>query len=176
MDLFQLREQFSREGIMMCFNGPLSHSIIEEMGTAVINYLEAEELARMAVQDVFATYIEMAQNVRNYQLLKKLQTGDTGTATILIANKDDKYAVTSGNVIMNSDIDPLVSRINNINGLEPDALKKLIKQQLRSERPPGATGAGIGLMEMAKRSSSRLEYSMRDINDQCSFFTLKVQI
>ncbi len=176
MDLFQLREQFSREGIMMCFNGPFSHSIIEEMGTAIKNYLEAEDITRMAVQDVFAAYIELAQNVRNYQMLRNLPTGDTGSATILIAKQSETYAVTAGNVIMQPDIDTLVSRIDHINSLDPDALKKLIRRQLRSEIPPGARGAGLGLMEVARRSKTRLEYSVRDIDGQYSFFTLTVHI
>ena len=176
MNLFQLREQFSREGIMMCFNGPFSHSIIEEMGTAIKNYLEAEDSTRMAVQDVFAAYIEMAQNVRNYQALRSLPTGDTGSATILIAKQGEIYAVTSGNVIMKADIAPLNSRIDHINSLDLDSLKKLIRQQLRSKIPPGAVGAGLGLMEIAKRSNAMLDYSVRDIDDRYSFFTLTVHI
>jgi hypothetical protein len=176
MDLFQLREQFSREGIMICFNGPLSHSIIEEMGTAIKNYLEADAIARMAVQDVFAAYIEMAQNVRNYQMLKKLPPGDIGSATILIAKTEDTYAVTSGNVILNADVEALVSRIELINSLQSDALKKMIRQQLHSETTSCSIGAGIGMMEMAKRSNRNLEYSIRNISEEYSFYTLKVYI
>jgi hypothetical protein len=159
MDLFQLREQFSRDGILMCFNGPFSHSIIEEIGIAIRNHLAAENIARMAVQDVFAIYIEMTQNARNY-----------------LTRKNNSYAVTSGNVVLKEDIEQLRSRIDHINALEPDELKKLIRQQLRAEVPAGATGAGIGLMEMAKRASNRLEYSVRDIDGGHSFFTLTAQI
>lgn len=176
MDLFQLREQFTRDGIMMCFNGPFSHSIIEEMGAAIKNHLEAENITRMAVQDVFAVYIEMTQNARNYLNKQHIPTGDTGSATILIAKQGESHAVISGNVIMKEDIQGLSSRIDLINSLDPDGLKKLIRQQLRSEPPPGATGAGIGLMEMAKRSNARLEYSMKEIDARYSFFTLKVLV
>lgn len=176
MDLFQLREQFSKDGIMMCFNGPFSHSIIEEMGTAIKNHLANENIARVAVQDVFAAYIEMTQNARNYLTRRDVPTGDTGSATIMIAKKDDVYVVTSGNVVLREDIAELTARIDGINALDPDSLKKEIRRQLRSELPPGALGAGIGLMEMAKRSASGLEYSIRGIDDRFSFFTLRVQI
>jgi hypothetical protein len=176
MDLFQLREQFTKEGILMCFNGPFSHSIIEEMGTAIKNHLAAENIARMAVQDVFAVYIEMTQNARNYLTCKNISVEDMGSATILISRHGDRYAVTSGNVILKSDVESLVARVEGINALDADALKKAIRQQLRCEIPPGALGAGIGLMEMAKRSNSKLHYSIRDINDRYSFFTLKTTV
>lgn len=175
MDLFQLREQFSKEGILMCFNGPFSHSIIEEMGTAIRNHLAAENIARMAVQDVFAVYVEMTQNARNYLAFRNIPIEDMGSATILIARQSDCYAVISGNVILREDVDPLVARIDHINALDGDALKKEIRRQLRCEVEPGK-GAGIGLMEMAKRSDGKLEYAIRDINDRYGFLTLKTLV
>ncbi len=175
MDLFLLREQFTKDGILMCFNGPFSHSIIEEMGTAIKNHLAAENIARMAVQDVFAVYIEMTQNARNYLTRNQIPIEDTGSATILIAKHGDCYAVASGNVILKADVEKLVSRIDRINAFDADALKKAIRQQLRCDVLPGE-GAGIGLMEMAKRSPAKLEYSLRDIDDRYAFFTLKTLI
>lgn len=176
MDLFRLREQFSKDGILICFNGPFSHSIIEEIGIAIRNHMAAENIARMAVQDVFSVYIEMTQNARNYLALKNIPLVDAGSSTIVIAKRNEAYAVTSGNVILKGDVEGLISRIEYINALNPDELKKLVRQQLRCEVPPGATGAGIGLMEMAKRTSGRLEYSISDISGEYSFFTLTVQL
>jgi len=176
MDLFKLREEFSQEGIMMCFNGPFSHSIIEEIGIAIRNHLAAENIARMAVQDVFAVYIEMTQNARNYLVSRDISTGDAGSATITIAKQGEAYAVTSGNLVRTEDIASLGARLDRINGLDRDGLKKEIRQQLRNEVPPGALGAGIGLMEIAKRSVAKLEYSIRNVNDQYAFFTLTVLV
>jgi len=174
MDLFQLRNEFARDGIMLCFNGPFSHSIIEEIGTAIRNHLAAENIARVAVQDVFAVYVEMAQNARNYLASRDILPGDASSATIVIAKKGDSYLVTSGNLLRNADVNALSARIDRINSLQPDELKKLIRQQLRSEIPPGASGAGIGLMEMARRATAKLNYSIRDLDDQHAFFTLTV--
>lgn len=176
MDLFQLREQFSKDGIMMCFNGPFSHSIIEEIGIAIRNHLAADKMAPMAVQDVFAAYIEMAQNARNYLTLRNIPVRNAGSATIVIAKQGDGYAVTAGNVILKEDVGALSQRIDQINMLEPDDLKKLIRQQLRREVLPGQSGAGIGLMEIAKRATARLAYTIRDIDGQYGFFTLTVKI
>ena len=40
LDLFDMRGVFTRQEIMICFNGPFSRSIIEELGNAVKRYLE----------------------------------------------------------------------------------------------------------------------------------------
>lgn len=176
MDLFQLREEFSKKGIMMCFNGPFSHSIIEEIGIAVKNYLAAEKSSKAAVQDVFSTYVEMTQNARNYLVLKGMSTGDAGAATIVIAKQEEKYILTAGNTVRKEDVEALKTRIDRINALGADELKTLIRQQLRTEAPPGALGAGIGLMEIARRAASRLDYSFHDVDGENTFFTLSVAV
>lgn len=176
LNLFALREQFSKAGIMMCFNVPFSHSIIEEIGTAIRNHLCAENLPPMAVQDVFAVYIEMTQNARNYLHRQETPSNDAGAATIIIARQEESYVISSGNVIRKEDVAGLSHRIDQINSLDRENLKKAIRQQLRREAQGAEQGAGIGLMEMAKRSATRLEFTFQEIDNQSDFFTLTVKI
>jgi hypothetical protein len=42
INLWLLHRQFEEANIQICFNGPLTHSIIEELGMAVRRYLENE--------------------------------------------------------------------------------------------------------------------------------------
>ena len=65
-DLLAMREHYNRQRIMLCFNGPISRSLIEEIGNALRNYLAAEQAQPSAAMDVFAVYIEMTQNIRHY--------------------------------------------------------------------------------------------------------------
>ena len=41
IDLFELRTHFNQSRILLCFNGPISRSLIEEIGSALKNYLQA---------------------------------------------------------------------------------------------------------------------------------------
>lgn len=176
MELFQLREHFSREGIMMCFNGPFSHSIIEEMGIAMKNHLSAANLAKVWIQDLFAVYVEMTQNVTHYLSLSPQLVNENASATVVIAKQGETYTISSGNVVLKKDVEKLADKINHINTLDSDGLKKMIRQQLRCEVAPGAKGAGIGLMEIAKRCKKGLEYNLMEIDDGLSFFTLKITL
>lgn len=176
MELFQLREQFSREGIMMCFNGPFSHSIIEEMGVAIKNHLLAANMAKMWIQDLFSVYVEMTQNVTHYLSLTPQLVNENSSATIVIARQGDTYIISSGNVVLKKDVKKLAGTIEHINTMDQDTLKKSIRQQLRCEVAPGAKGAGIGLMEIAKRCKKGLECNFKEIDENLHFFTLKITI
>jgi hypothetical protein len=172
MDLYDLRQEFAESGIMMCFNGPFSHSIIEEIGTALRNHLAAENIAQAAVLDVFAVYIELAQNVRNYLSLRNITQGESGSSIITIARWGNGYTVSSGNIIQDEDTEPLCKRIDELNAMTPDERKRRYREQMRSDVKPPAVGAGLGLFEIAKRSSAALTYSVRKVDDRHGFFSL----
>lgn len=176
MDLYSLREQFDASGMMICFNGPFSHSIIEELGTALRNHLADENIGKAAVLDVFATYIELAQNVRNYQTLRSLGQGETAASIITISRWNSGYAVSSGNMVIKEDAASLCERIAELNALAPEELKRRYKEQMRREVPPDALGAGLGLLEIARRSSSPMTCAVRELDGPFTFFSLTAYI
>ena len=107
-DLLSLREVISDQGVLICFNGPFSHSIIEEIGTAVKKHLEGDAAVKSAVHDVFAVYIEQTQNVRNYAERKNFPVQKFYSPIVVIAKQEGAYAVSSGNLIEKGDVPDLL--------------------------------------------------------------------
>ena len=176
MDIYQIKKQFNDEKILICFNGPFSHSILEEIGAAVRNHLNNENVARAAISDVFAVYIELTQNARNYILHHNLPSGEMSSTIVVVAKEGDSYSVTSGNYVLKDDRAKLVQQIEEVNNLNPDELKQLYKKQLRQERPDDAVGAGIGLIDVARKSNRPIQFNFRQINDDYEFFSLTASV
>ncbi|HAS50537.1 MAG TPA: hypothetical protein DCS21_01795, partial [Gammaproteobacteria bacterium] len=110
-DLVRLKDELGERGILMIFSGPFSHSIIEELGKAVRNHLENALLSRTTMMDVFAVYVEQAQNVRNY--LGRWQDAREGerfahSGIVVIARDGERYVISSGNLMAQADAAPLV--------------------------------------------------------------------
>ncbi len=93
-----------------------------------------------------------------------------------IHKKKSKFYVTTGNVIKAEDVESLKIKIEKINSLEKTGLRSLS----RNTRSKGALspkgGAGLGLIEIAKRSGNSLEYDFDKINDEYSYFYLNTEI
>lgn len=176
MDLFNIREEMGKAGIMICFSGPFSHSIIDEIGQAVRNYMHAEDIEKAAILDVFAIYIELAQNVKNYVASRQLGPEEANACIITIARKDGAYTVTSGNCVCRADLDALTASVDEINALEPAGLRKRYKEQLRKGKVDMTPGAGLGLMEIAKRSSAKLAYTLTPMQGDYTFFSLTASV
>jgi hypothetical protein len=175
-EMMRLKNQFTEKGILICFNGPFLHSIIEELGLAVRRHLENEEIKKDAMMDVFAVYIELTQNVKNYLTKKQFPPKEFNIATIIIAKQNGKYTISSGNIIKKYDATELVEKIERLNALDKDGLKRLYREQIRREVPPDATGAGVGLIDIARRSSRKLKYLLNEINDNYNFFVLTAEV
>lgn len=179
ISLLSLHQQFTQADIQICFNGPLSHSIIEELGLAVRRYLENETSGSEKMMDIFAVYIEQTQNVRNYAQTK-IQQGKQeslfNAITLLIGRESDAYVVMSGNVVLRADLDKLLHQIDLLSTQDAAGLKVLYKEQRRKPMQDGALGAGLGLIDMARKTSKPLSYEVQAIDEETAFFTLKAVI
>lgn len=177
-DLFNLQGLLSQQKLLICFSGPFSHSVIEELGKAVRNHLETERIEKSAVMDVFSVYVEQAQNVRNYTASREAlgRPIPTNSGIVVIAKDGDHYVVTSGNLVELEDVPKLTALLDRLRGLDKAGLKAAYKEQSRKPVEPGSTGAGLGLIDMARKATRPLEYSVRPVDDRYSFFSLEVQI
>jgi len=176
-DLLDLRETISGQGILICFNGPFSHSIIAEIGAAVKRHFEENSEIISSLHDVFAVYIEQTQNVRKYIETKKFPVQRFFAPIVVIASLEKgAYAISSGNVIEKADESDLLHRLERINSLDKAGLKKLYREQLRQELPPGSRGAGIGLIDMARRATQPLNYAVNSLDETYDFFSLTVVV
>ncbi|MDG4553776.1 MAG: SiaB family protein kinase [Candidatus Competibacter sp.] len=178
LDLVRLQEELSAQGILMSFSGPFSHSIIEELGVAVKNYLESAQVARPALMDVFAVYIEQAQNVRNY--IDRREQGPeqarlSHSGIVVVARKDGRYVVSSGNLVDRVDAPSLVAHLERLRALDKAGLKALYKQRMR-EPLSDRSGAGLGLIDMARKAAEPLDYGLSAVDEQYMFFSLRVMI
>jgi hypothetical protein len=173
MDLLSMRESYQRDRIMLCFNGPISRSLIEEIGKALRNYLDTQQATPSAAMDVFAVYIEMTQNIRHYARRQGYDE-QQASATVAVARDDEgRYLVSAGNLVESVDGERLVATVEALAPLDKAELKAAYKQQLRRPRDAdGESGAGLGLLDMARKASRPLQASLQTLPDGRSFLSL----
>lgn len=178
-NLFTLKETLGKDGVLLCFAGPFSHSIIEELGNALKRYLEIEHLTKASLMDVFSVFIEQTQNIRNYAEQKAAggcSDHDFNTGIVLIGKNNDHYVVSSGNIVGKEDVRDTLALLEKLKSLDKQGLKALYKEQMRKGPEEGRLGAGLGFIDMSRKSCEPLRYSIRDIDENYCFFSLRVAI
>ncbi len=177
IDLFSLREQFNRNRIMLCFNGPISRSLIEEVGHALKNYLQTDKVHPSAAMDVFGIYVELTQNIRHYAGSKG-NDDITNSATVIVGRSaEGRYVVQAGNLVEQADGEAVLARIQAIAAMDKATLKAAYKEQLRKPRDPNAsTGAGLGLLDMARKSAEPLSAQLSLSEQGRAFLTVRAVV
>jgi len=176
--LMNLQSTLSSSGILISFSGRFSQGIIEELGEAIMKHMETEDRPRNDIYNVFAIFVETTHNIKKYALSK--QGGQFydriyNSGIVTIGRNNEGYYICSGNLIEKADADKLAARLDSLIPLDKDQLKKRYKEQMKKDLPPDSTGAGLGLIDIARKCSKPMTYSMRNMHD-LSFFTLTVMV
>lgn len=182
LDLYSLYQDLKSKRIMFCYCGPIAHAGIEGIAQTLRMNLEYDGTASSAKNAVFSIFIEQIQNMLNYSAerldITQLDTeNELSFGAIVIGKEEDgNYFIYCGNRIFNKDILLLRDKIDELKDLSKDELKILYKERRKMEPPPGSKGAGLGLVEIARKAGKPIEYSFTNIDDTFSFFTIKVVV
>jgi hypothetical protein len=176
-NLLELQSTLRNNGMLISFSGRFSQGIIEELGDAIRKHMEAEDRPKNDIHNVFGIFIEQTQNIKNYSS-KKTNTdvynaiADSGIVSI--GKLNSVYFIWSGNIIEDCDKQRLQEKLDRLKALDKIELKKLYKDKIRELQDPDSCGAGIGLIDIARKASFPIEYSIEKLDDKFSFFQIKV--
>lgn len=125
---------------------------------------------------VFNVMVESLQNIVKHS--DELVDGETKShaALFLIGREKNRYTIMSGNPIRKTNIKPLKDKLELINGLDKDGLKELYKEIIKNTTISDKGGAGLGFVDMARKSGEKLEFVFPDMSDEYCFFCLKVNV
>lgn len=122
---------------------------------------------------VFNVLVECLQNViKHGERIEDPDPSKLNTPVLMIGREDQHYIIASGNAMFTKNIESLKSRIDKINNLDKEGLKDLYKQIMRNNDVSEKGGAGLGLVDMARKSGGQLDYHFDTIDQQFTFFTL----
>lgn len=174
------KRELDTKGIIFSFSGYLSEGILYSLGEALREKMTLEDADGPTVRRVFSVFVEQMQNIIRYSAEKIVGGGggaielSAGMATI--GMEDKTFFIVCGNTLHNADVPALKKRLDFLKGLDKDAIKAHYREQLREAPDEGSRGATIGLIEIVRRASAPIEYDFTALDDEKSFFCLKVRI
>lgn len=122
----------------------------------------------------FLILVELLQNVSRHNIGSETDTKD-GIFMITEDEEGDSYWTSVGNVVDKETKELLAERIEELNTMDAMELKKAYKKTLREGAFSDKGGAGLGLIEIARKSSGKLEYTFDDMGEGRYFFTFNVK-
>ena len=182
-DLFDLRATLQRQGIIFAFSGYMTETVLSGVGEAIKQKLTIDDADTKTLRSVFAVFVEQMQNIIRYsaELAAQSSAGDSPLLEIrygivTIGQEGSRYIVQAGNLVAQKDVERLRTRLTKIRDMNKEELRALHKEQLRAAPEEGSKGAGLGIMEIARRASKPIEFDFTDVDGDYAFFTLKASV
>ncbi|MCQ2974644.1 MAG: SiaB family protein kinase [Bacteroidales bacterium] len=139
------------------------------------NYMTQNEDSEGKKNKLSFLLIESFQNILRYGLAGRGSENKNGEIFI-VRNIEGCYYITTGNFIENSKIETITSKLEKVNSLNQDELKQMFVATLTNKQLSKEGGAGLGFVEMIRKTKEKLEYHFTKINDERSFFYFQLKL
>lgn len=174
--LYSYKDTLDKEGVVFTFCGPISHDIVEGVGITLKSHMKKDNVSRTTIMKVFSIFIEQVQNVINYSYDRERAFDSKGIGIMVVGKRDGKHFIIGGNKIQTSKVSQLEDNLKKLSLMNKDELKTFYKEKRKANEDKESKGAGIGFIEMAKKTSQPLEYYFEKIDDKYSFFSIKANV
>jgi len=163
--------------ITLVYEGEITHQITKAFTSLTESNMAKESESNLVQKKVFHVMVECLQNISKHA--DTFGSDDflfAGRGIFMVSKSKNDYHVTTGNVIENTKIDELTSMLENINQLDKDGLKQLYKTQMKEGRLSDKGGAGLGFIDIARKTGNKLDFHFLPIDEASSFFLLTSSI
>ncbi len=174
--VFDLFEDMQRNNLNYIYRGLFTQSITDNILLLTETSLNSVGENEKIKKRIFTILVEGLQNVTRHQEIDGENVSLDQAGIFIIQNQGDKYYITTGNPILKVNIPTLTRQLEKINSLDAVALKDFYKEVLNDNIISNKGGAGLGLIEMARKSGNKLDFDFSDINDSYSYFYMGTKV
>lgn len=179
LNIYDLYIKMKDEGIVMAYHGRMS----EELLSSVFQIMDVkpdenpqEQRRKKKVNNIL---VECLQNIFHHGEDFTGEKGFENENSILFLvckNNNNRYRVITGNHMPLSGVSALKNKIDKVNSLSIEEVKNYYRDLLNNTELSEKGGAGLGMIDLVRKSGNKIEYLFDDVNEQLSFFTLIVNI
>jgi len=169
----------SKNNIILFYKGNVDSDVINHvLDTVEDKMVQVNEQAKLR-KKVYNVLVESLQNL--YHHVDKVpddyedQTAEK-YGLLIVQKVDSGYRIITGNFVCVDNIEKLEEKIKRINRSSHEEIKELYKFILNHQRISAKGGGGLGLVDIARKTGNKLDYTFKKYNDKYSFFYLDILV
>jgi hypothetical protein len=173
--IFRFHKLMEEKDIMLVYCGEFSQDLNKILLSFIERKFKAENLEDSTRRRIFNIMVEVLQNVSKNKIDNLGSTNDV-SPIFMLGSTEKEFLMISSNTIKISNIQTLKNRLDQVNSLDKEGLKTLYRDVRLNNTFSSSSGAGIGLIDIARKSENKIEYSFEDITTDYSIFSLLIRI
>lgn len=178
-DVYDFYRKMEDENIILSFKGEFTADLLTSILHMLESRMQSMDIPRKKQKRVFNVLVECFQNLYHHIEAQEEDTENDAfykSVLIMIKHSGETFIVRTGNHLVNDRIPELKRKLAMVNALDTDELRDLYQAKLKNDQRSDKGTAGLGLIDIARKSGSKLEYEFLQVDDRSSFFCLNVII
>ena len=163
---------------ILSYRGPLSFSTIEWLLSEFKVHAQDYDISFKTYKKMISVMIEALENITKYcdPLLCNGEGIPGFYPSCHISCNDLVIEMEASNPVKKYEVRPLRNHIDKVNSHDSLELKELYKSTITNGKFSAQGGAGLGFIEMAKTTGSKLEYAFENLSKDYSMYTFRVSM
>lgn len=174
--VLSLYDELIDNGISIVYIGKFNQKIVTFFPAMLEEQMHQVSESRKIKKRVYHTLVETLQNLQRHSDAITQYNIEKSSGVFMIGKKDNIYYIITSNKIVTETIPKLTRAIETVNNATPEELKKMYKKQLRDGSLSKKGGAGLGLIDIARKTDEKLDYLFIPIDNNLNYFVLKAEI
>lgn len=161
------------QNIILVYEGEVTQSVTKTFSALTEQQMKETEDSSKTQKRLYHVMVECLQNVCKHADEEGGSPIYPGRGIFIVSTTDDVYTVTTGNIVTNEKGEAIKAMLNKFNSLDADEIKEEYKRMMKESRLSEKAGAGLGFIDIVKKTGNKIEYHFEKVNDRTSFFIQK---
>jgi hypothetical protein len=171
--VYDFYKKMKTREITLAYEGEINQQITKAFSSLAESSMVKDEEKGAVQRKVYHVMIECLQNISKHAESKNsTDLNFSGRGIFMISKADSEYSIITGNAIDNNKLESLRLLIDHVNSLTKEELNELYMKQISEGELSEKGGAGLGFIDIVKRTGRKLDYHFLKIDENFSFFIL----
>lgn len=176
--VYQIHKSMVKNRIMLVYEGEVNQDITKAFTTMTQKNLDEDEQTSVPIKKrVYHVMVECLQNIGKHS--DNIESGEPespGNGIFMVSRSGEGFYVITGNPIANNRVEEVSTILNKVNNMNEEEIKAYYKQKIVESRLSEKGGAGLGFIDIVKKTGNKIEFHFEKINENTSFFIVKTLI
>lgn len=164
-----------RSGISLVYLGEFNHEITKMFTAMAEDSMQRSNTQKTTQKKVYHVMVETLQNMNRHS--DEISDDKVGNGLFIIGKDVENYYIITANKIAREKMPELKEMIDGLNTASKEELRSMYMQQIKHGKLSSKGGAGLGLIDIARKTGEKYHYQFLPLEDKhFYFFVLKVRI
>ncbi|MCS6822399.1 MAG: SiaB family protein kinase [Microscillaceae bacterium] len=176
LDISKYYDILQHERILLSHNGAIDGDLIDLLVQLADKRLAKSKVKNKIRKKVVNILVECLQNSFHYSVDNEEHTAVVESPFLVIQQNSENFTIFTGNYVTKAQADYLKKKLEDISRMTEAELNETYIKALNKEELPTHGGAGVGLIDIARRAKNQIHYKFTESDNGLYLFSMQIEV